>query len=121
MVQMGGLQFRARIGKHIEIDIDPDRPFGAPGEQLDDTARSCAQIDEQTEWPRTERFEHRLLDLLFGNVQPANDVPLARMGLEVALRRLRALFQHRIGPHPVAFKDWIAEIQRVHDRPRQRT
>ena len=71
----------------VEAEAAPKRSR----EQLEHAAGAGAEVDEQLERSRAQRLGHGRLDLGLGDMQGADAVPVAGVGLEVGLRGRLAL------------------------------
>src|SRR4029078_6795644 len=75
------LELHARISEHVVIEVEDEEAAGAGAEQLEETPRTGAEIDEKREGPLPQRLVHGALDLLVGDMQVADSVPLGGMRL----------------------------------------
>ena len=103
------------------IEVEAERARGAGSEQLEDAPRAGAEIDEEREGPLPQRLVHGALDLLLGDMQRADSVPLGGMRLEIGLRRLGARLLHGSGPCPVAGEGEIRGIEARDDGAGERS
>ena len=93
------------------IEIEAERARGAGAEQFEDAAGAGAEIDEKIERPLAQRRVHGRFDVALGDMQRADLVPLAGMGLEIGLGRFGARLLHGGGPGAIAGEREVARVE----------
>ena len=89
----------------------PSARDGAAAEQFEDAPGAGAEIDQKIERPLAQRLVHGRFDVALGDMQRADLVPLAGMGLEIGLRRFGAGLLHGCGAGAVAGEREVARIE----------
>ena len=105
------LELHARVRQHRVIEIEAERAGRAGSEELEDAARSGAEIDEQPKGFPPERRIHGGFDVLLGHVKRADLIPFARMRLEIGLRGLGACLLDGGSPRAVARESEVGRIE----------
>src|SRR5581483_4969587 len=93
---------------------------GARAEQLEDAPGPGAEVHEERKGPPPQRLVHGVLNVLLGDMERADFVPLGGMGLEIGLCRLRARLLHGGGAGTVARESQVGRIETCDDRRRER-
>ena len=112
-------QLAAGVGEHGVAEVEADAALVAVGEQLEHAPRAGAEIDQQLERPAPQRLDDRLLDVVLGDMQGANAVPVGGVRLKIGLRRGFALALQGVGPLAVAGDDAVGAVDEAEDVERQ--
>ena len=112
-------QVAAGVGKHRVAEVEADAALVAVGEQLEDAPGAGAEIDQQLERTVPQRLDDGLLDVVLGDMQGANAVPVGGVRLEIGLRRGFALALQGVGALTVAGDDAVGAVDKVEDVERQ--
>jgi hypothetical protein len=117
--ELGLRQVAARVGKHGVTEIEADAPLVAVCEQLENTPSAGAEVDQQLERAMPQALDDRLLDVVLGDVQGANAVPVGGVRLKIGLCRGFALALQGVGPLPIAGDNAVGAIDEREDVERQ--
>src|SRR4029077_21236487 len=109
------LELHTRISKHVVIEVEAERAGGPGAEQFEDAPRASAEVDQQREWPVTQRLVHSHLNILLSDMQRADRIPFSGVCLEIGLRRFGARLLLRLGPGAVAGERQVLGINAVDD------
>ena len=101
------------------IEVEAQAAIVAVGEQLQHAPRAGTEIDQQLERPAAQRFDDGLLDVVLGDMQGTNAVPIGGVRLEIGLRRGFTLALQGLGALAVAGDDPIGPVDEPEDVERQ--
>ena len=118
--ETGAFQLHARVGQHVMAEIKAEGAIGAGREQFEHAPGAGAEVDEERERPLAEGFVDSGLDLLLGDVERADSVPLAGMFLEIILRGFLARLVDGLGAGAVSGEDGVGGVEARDDRGGER-